>query len=106
MEQAVGRFGGIFEDRVLAWRRVVPLARLCHIRLAARWRLAVWPIVGCVLHRLLEPPIADFFENPGRRERRRRPSSRYWRRPDADLEEKREPRVTAEAKRKTAGDMS
>jgi SAM-dependent methyltransferase len=33
-EHAVGRFGGIFEDRVLAWRRVVPLARLCHMRQA------------------------------------------------------------------------
>jgi len=33
----------------LAWRRVVPLAKLviCS-RLATRWRLAVWPIVGCV----------------------------------------------------------
>jgi len=25
---------GIFEDRVLAWRRVVPLARLCHMQQA------------------------------------------------------------------------
>src|SRR5215831_615769 len=35
------------------------------------------------------------------------PSSHpIMRRPDADLEEKREPRVTGEPKRKTAGDMS
>jgi hypothetical protein len=34
MEQPVGGFPGIFEDRVLARRRVIPLARLCHMQQA------------------------------------------------------------------------
>jgi hypothetical protein len=50
MEQAVGGFRGIFEDHVLARRRVIPLTRLCHMQQACgKMEIGgVWPIVGCV----------------------------------------------------------
>ena len=49
MEQAVGWFGGF--SKTECWRSVVSFHSqgfvICS-RLATRWRLAVWPIVGCV----------------------------------------------------------